>query len=161
MLCSGGRQSIENQLGARSKLQPQGGSVSAGCSVSDYVDTNSTSFSREVVPWAFPSISRWRCQHRKSVFFLVHDTLGSDLYWYIHIGVMDEALVLSSLQKPRKISIQGTDGKVYSLLCKPKDDLRKDQRLMEFNNMINGFLKRNVEAIKRRMCKSLYPPKHP
>lgn len=72
--------------------------------------------------------------------------------------VLDEALVLSSLQKPRKISIQGTDGKVYNLLCKPKDDLRKDQRLMEFNNMINGFLKRNVEAIKRHMCKNLYPP---
>lgn len=80
-------------------------------------------------------------------------TLYVQLYTDIHTGVLDEALVLSSLQKPRKISIQGTDGKVYSLLCKPKDDLRKDQRLMEFNNMINGFLKRNVEAIKRRMCK--------
>lgn len=79
--------------------------------------------------------------------------LHVELYTDIHTGVLDEALVLSSLQKPRKISIQGTDGKVYNLLCKPKDDLRKDQRLMEFNNMINGFLKRNVEAIKRRMCK--------
>lgn len=66
--------------------------------------------------------------------------------------VLDEALVLNSLQRPRKISILGTDGKVYSLLCKPKDDLRKDQRLMEFNNMINGFLKKNVDSVKRRMC---------
>lgn len=68
-------------------------------------------------------------------------------------GVLDEALVLSSLQKPRKISIQGSDGKIYSLLCKPKDDLRKDQRLMEFNNMINRFLKKDIEATKRRMCR--------
>lgn len=67
--------------------------------------------------------------------------------------VLDDALVLNSLQKPRKISILGTDGKVYSVLCKPKDDLRKDQRLMEFNNMINGFLKKDVDSIKRRMCK--------
>lgn len=66
--------------------------------------------------------------------------------------VLDEALVLNSLQKPRKISILGTDGRVYSLLCKPKDDLRKDQRLMEFNNMINGFLKKDVDSTKRRMC---------
>ncbi|OKL62432.1 hypothetical protein UA08_02676 [Talaromyces atroroseus] len=70
--------------------------------------------------------------------------------------VLDEALVLNSLQKPRKISIIGTDGKVYSLLCKPKDDLRKDQRLMEFNNMINGFLKKDVDSIKRRMYIKTY-----
>ena len=67
-------------------------------------------------------------------------------------AVLDEALVLSSLQKPRKISIRGSDGKIYSLLCKPKDDLRKDQRLMEFNTTINRFLKRDVESSKRRMC---------
>lgn len=69
------------------------------------------------------------------------------------LGVLDDSQVLSSLQKPRKISIRGSDGKIYSLLCKPKDDLRKDQRLMEFNNMINRFLKRDVESSKRRMCK--------
>lgn len=68
-------------------------------------------------------------------------------------GVIDEAQILSSLQKPRKIGIRGSDGRVYNILCKPKDDLRKDQRLMEFNNMINRFLKRDVEASKRRMCK--------
>ncbi|KAJ9198046.1 hypothetical protein DTO164E3_5302 [Paecilomyces variotii] len=70
--------------------------------------------------------------------------------------VSDEALVLSSMQKPRKISILGSDGKVYSLLCKPKDDLRKDQRLMEFNNMINRFLKRDIESSKRRMYIKTY-----
>ena len=71
----------------------------------------------------------------------------------IVIAVLDEAQVLNSLQKPRKIGIRGSDGKVYNLLCKPKDDLRKDQRLMEFNNMINRFLKKDVESSKRRMCK--------
>lgn len=71
--------------------------------------------------------------------------------------VLDDALVLNSLQKPRKISILGSNGKVYSLLCKPKDDLRKDQRLMEFNNMINGFLKKDVDSVKRRMCKCFLP----
>lgn len=69
------------------------------------------------------------------------------------VAVRDDAQVLKSLQKPRKISIRGSDGKNYNILCKPKDDLRKDQRLMEFNNMINRFLKRNVEASKRRMCR--------
>jgi serine/threonine-protein kinase ATR len=63
--------------------------------------------------------------------------------------------VLSSLQKPRKISILGSDGNLYNLLCK-KDDLRKDQRLMEFNGMINRFLKRDVESNKRRLG-ALFP----
>ncbi|KAJ5778568.1 hypothetical protein N7520_001814 [Penicillium odoratum] len=71
-------------------------------------------------------------------------------------AVLDEALILNSLQKPRKISIRGSDGKIYNALCKPKDDLRKDQRLMEFNNMINRFLKRDVEASKRRMYIKTY-----
>jgi serine/threonine-protein kinase ATR len=73
-------------------------------------------------------------------------------------AVVDDAQVLSSLQKPRKISIIGSDGKVYNLLCKPKDDLRKDQRLMEFNNMINRFLKKDIESTKRRISK--YPSYH-
>lgn len=64
---------------------------------------------------------------------------------------LDDALVLSSLQKPRKLSIRGSDGKLYAVLAKPKDDLRKDQRLMEFNTMINRFLKRDVEASRRRL----------
>ncbi|GIK07921.1 serine/threonine-protein kinase M1 [Aspergillus viridinutans] len=71
-------------------------------------------------------------------------------------AVLDDAQVLNSLQKPRKISIRGSDGKIYNVLCKPKDDLRKDQRLMEFNNTINRFLKRDVESSKRRMYIKTY-----
>ncbi|KAL4803894.1 hypothetical protein BDV18DRAFT_166188 [Aspergillus unguis] len=71
-------------------------------------------------------------------------------------AVLDDAQILNSLQKPRKISIRGSDGKIYNILCKPKDDLRKDQRLMEFNNMINRFLKKDVESSKRRMYIKTY-----
>jgi serine/threonine-protein kinase ATR len=66
---------------------------------------------------------------------------------------LDDVLILSSLQKPRKLHLRGSDGRVYGLLCKPKDDLRKDQRLMEFNTMINRFLKRDDESSKRKLCK--------
>ena len=64
---------------------------------------------------------------------------------------LDEALVLASLQKPRKMSIRGSDGHIYAILAKPKDDLRKDQRLMEFDTMINRFLKRDIDASKRKL----------
>lgn len=68
----------------------------------------------------------------------------------------DDVLVLNSLQRPRKITARGSDGKLYGLLCKPKDDLRKDQRLMEFNGIINRALKRNTESSKRRLYIKTY-----
>lgn len=68
----------------------------------------------------------------------------------------DDVLVLNSLQRPRKITVRGSDGKLYGLLCKPKDDLRKDQRLMEFNGIINRALKRNTESSKRRLFIKTY-----
>ena len=76
---------------------------------------------------------------------------------YIHISsFLDDATVLNSLQKPRKICIRGSDGHVYALLCKPKDDLRKDQRLMEFNAMINRALKKDADSSKRRLYIKTY-----
>ena len=69
---------------------------------------------------------------------------------------LDEVLVLSSLQKPRKLTARGSDGRAYGLMCKPKDDLRKDQRLMEFNGMINRSLKRDAECSRRQLYIKTY-----
>ncbi|KAL5033391.1 hypothetical protein BDV3_000378 [Batrachochytrium dendrobatidis] len=64
-------------------------------------------------------------------------------------GFHDEIEVMSSLQRPRKITMKGSDGKDYIFLCKPVDDLRKDSRLMEFNSMINRLLKKDPDSRKR------------
>lgn len=73
-------------------------------------------------------------------------------YEYIYIfDIMDNVEVLSSLQRPRKMTIKGSDGYKYSFLCKPKDDLRKDNRLMEFNTMINMFLRKDPKSRKRKL----------
>ncbi|TPX39347.1 hypothetical protein SeMB42_g06371 [Synchytrium endobioticum] len=66
-------------------------------------------------------------------------------------GFLDEIDVMSSLQKPRKITMIGSDGRRYMFLCKPKDDLRKDARLAEFNSVINKLLKKDPEARKRNL----------
>ena len=63
----------------------------------------------------------------------------------------DEIEIMASLQKPRKITILGSDGRDYIFLCKPKDDLRKDCRLMEFNSMINMLLKKDPDARRRNL----------
>ena len=60
---------------------------------------------------------------------------------------------MRSLAKPRKISIRGSDGQTYVFLGKPKDDLRKDARLMDFNGIINKLLKANSESRRRKLCK--------
>ncbi|KAJ3016848.1 serine/threonine-protein kinase M1, partial [Thoreauomyces humboldtii] len=67
------------------------------------------------------------------------------------LGFHDEIEVMSSLQRPRKLTIKGSDGRDYIFLCKPKDDLRKDCRLMEFNSMINKLLKKDPETRRRRL----------
>jgi len=54
--------------------------------------------------------------------------------------IFDDVEILNSLQKPKVIKILGSDGKEYKFLCKPKDDLRKDTRMMEFANVLNYLL---------------------
>ncbi|EIN10974.1 hypothetical protein PUNSTDRAFT_63830 [Punctularia strigosozonata HHB-11173 SS5] len=63
----------------------------------------------------------------------------------------DEIEVMRSLAKPRKISILGDNGTTYMFLGKPKDDLRKDARLMDFNSIINKLLKSNSESRRRQL----------
>jgi serine/threonine-protein kinase ATR len=66
-------------------------------------------------------------------------------------GFADHIEIMSSLQRPKKIVMLGSDGNRYTFLCKPEDDLRKDSRLMEFNSIINKLLKKDEEARKRRL----------
>lgn len=63
----------------------------------------------------------------------------------------EEISVMPSLVKPKRVTIRGSDGSLYSFLCKPKDDLRKDARLMDFFSMINKLLKADSESRRRRL----------
>ncbi|KAI5289196.1 serine/threonine-protein kinase M1 [Ascosphaera aggregata] len=69
--------------------------------------------------------------------------------------ISDEVLILRSAQKPRKLNVRGSDGRMYGLLCKP-EDLRKDERLMEFNRMINRFLKKDADSSSRQLYIKTY-----
>lgn len=60
-------------------------------------------------------------------------------------------MVMPSLQRPRRISLRGDDGKSYLFMCKPKDDLRRDFRLMEFNDIVNNYLQKDPESRRRRL----------
>ncbi|KAK9480237.1 hypothetical protein V1514DRAFT_359878 [Lipomyces japonicus] len=66
-------------------------------------------------------------------------------------GISDKIEILKSLQAPKKIQMKSNKGRTFTLLCKPKDDLRKDARLMELNNTINYLLRNDVESSQRNL----------
>ncbi|KAI4487089.1 hypothetical protein M0802_012043 [Mischocyttarus mexicanus] len=67
------------------------------------------------------------------------------------VGIEDDVVVMKSLQKPRRIGLKGSDGNKYLFMCKPKDDLRIDFRLMEFNDIVNKYLQKNPVSRQRRL----------
>ena len=71
-------------------------------------------------------------------------------------GIEDEFTVMKSLVRPKKITFKGSDGKFYSFLCKPKDDLRRDSRLLDFNNLLNKMFMKDPESRKRNLHITTY-----
>lgn len=59
--------------------------------------------------------------------------------------------VLLSLQKPKRITMCGSDGRDYDIMLKPNDDLRIDFRLMEFNAVVKQYLRQDPEARQHRL----------
>ncbi|KZC05824.1 Serine/threonine-protein kinase atr [Dufourea novaeangliae] len=81
---------------------------------------------------------------------------------WVHIsGIEESVAVMPSLQRPRRIALKGSDGKQYLFMCKPKDDLRRDFRLMEFNDIVNKYLQNDPESRQRRLYIRTYPPLNP
>jgi serine/threonine-protein kinase ATR len=66
-------------------------------------------------------------------------------------GIEDTIEVLPSLQRPKKIAFLGSDGRAYTFLAKPKDDLRKDTRMMEFNALLNRILAKSPASRRRNL----------
>ena len=66
-------------------------------------------------------------------------------------GIDNEIQVINSLQRPRKITLRGSDGNNYITLLKPKDDLRKDCRMMDVNDVVSQYLHRDPDSRQRRL----------
>jgi FKBP12-rapamycin complex-associated protein len=61
----------------------------------------------------------------------------------------NELTVLQSKQRPRKLKIFGDDEKEYHFLLKGREDVRLDERVMQFLGLINKLLERESESIKK------------
>ena len=64
--------------------------------------------------------------------------------------------VISSKQRPRKISIHGSNGREYVFLLKGHEDLRQDERVMQIFGLVNNLLLKNHETARRDLAIQRY-----
>ncbi|KAH8808527.1 armadillo-type protein [Xylogone sp. PMI_703] len=65
--------------------------------------------------------------------------------------------VISSKQRPRKLSLTGSDGNAYSFLLKGHEDIRQDERVMQLFGLCNTLLTNDSESYKRHLSIQRYP----
>ncbi|XP_041377661.1 serine/threonine-protein kinase mTOR-like isoform X2 [Gigantopelta aegis] len=59
--------------------------------------------------------------------------------------------VITSKQRPRKLTIFGSDGKEYQFLLKGHEDLRQDERVMQLFGLVNSLLRNNPDTFRRNL----------
>ncbi|THH04859.1 hypothetical protein EW145_g5218 [Phellinidium pouzarii] len=59
--------------------------------------------------------------------------------------------VISSKQRPRRLSIKGSDGRDYQYVLKGHEDLRQDERVMQLFSLVNTLLSIDTDSFKRRL----------
>ncbi|RKP27125.1 armadillo-type protein [Syncephalis pseudoplumigaleata] len=59
--------------------------------------------------------------------------------------------VIMSKQRPRKLSLKGSDGRDYQYLLKGHEDLRQDERVMQLFGLVNTLLQVDPETFKRHL----------
>ncbi|KAI8609347.1 hypothetical protein BC830DRAFT_1151012 [Chytriomyces sp. MP71] len=75
----------------------------------------------------------------------------------VRIETFSEHLsVFATKQRPRKLSINGSNGVEYQFLLKGNEDLRQDERVMQLMQLINTLLLRDSETFKRRLSIERY-----
>ncbi|MFH4978541.1 hypothetical protein AB6A40_005250 [Gnathostoma spinigerum] len=82
-----------------------------------------------------------------------HDDSFKNIYIQ---SVEEKFLVLKSMVRPKKLTLIASDGNRYSVMCKAKDELRKDSRLMDINRMVNALLHQNADARRRQLSVRTY-----
>ncbi|XP_043210340.1 serine/threonine-protein kinase mTOR-like isoform X1 [Amphibalanus amphitrite] len=60
--------------------------------------------------------------------------------------------VFSTKQRPRKVTMRGSDGRDYTFLVKGHEDLRQDERVMQLFGLVNTLLKTAPETMRRNLA---------
>lgn len=59
--------------------------------------------------------------------------------------------VISSKQRPRRLSVKGSDGKDYQYVLKGHEDIRQDNLVMQLFGLVNTLLQNNPESFQRHL----------
>ncbi|KAG9023315.1 phosphatidylinositol kinase- protein kinase tor1, partial [Tulasnella sp. UAMH 9824] len=59
--------------------------------------------------------------------------------------------VITSKQRPRRLTIKGSDGREYQYLLKGHEDLRQDERVMQLFGLVNTLLAVDTASFKRHL----------
>ncbi|KAJ7858122.1 FAT domain-containing protein [Mycena olivaceomarginata] len=65
--------------------------------------------------------------------------------------------VISSKQRPRRMTMKGSDGRDYQYLLKGHEDLRQDERVMQLFSLVNTLLSVDTNSFKRQLHIQRYP----
>ncbi|XP_059477089.1 serine/threonine-protein kinase mTOR [Neocloeon triangulifer] len=64
--------------------------------------------------------------------------------------------VITSKQRPRKLTIKGSNGKEYMFLLKGHEDLRQDERVMQLFGLVNTLLINDPDTFRRNLTIQRY-----
>ncbi|KAL2355347.1 TOR1 phosphatidylinositol 3-kinase [Cryomyces antarcticus] len=66
------------------------------------------------------------------------------------------ATVIQSKQRPRKLTMKGSDGGTYTFALKGHEDIRQDERVMQLFGLVNTLLIHDPECLKRHLSIQRY-----
>ncbi|KAF8468992.1 armadillo-type protein [Kalaharituber pfeilii] len=98
-----------------------------------------------------------KLQHARDLELAVPGTYHTDKP-IVKIKSFDPTFsVISSKQRPRKLTIQGSDGIAYVYVLKGHEDIRQDERVMQLFGLVNTLLNMDSECFKRHLNIQRYP----
>lgn len=65
--------------------------------------------------------------------------------------------VITSKQRPRRLTIKGSDGREYQYIVKGHEDIRQDERVMQLFGLVNTLLSMDPESYKRHLNIQRFP----
>ncbi|XXG56788.1 hypothetical protein AAC387_Pa03g4113 [Persea americana] len=67
-----------------------------------------------------------------------------------------QLIVITSKQRPRKLTIHGSDGEDYAFLLKGHEDLRQDERVMQLFGLVNTLLQNSPKTAEKDLSIQRY-----
>lgn len=64
--------------------------------------------------------------------------------------------MIKSKQRPRRLTVQGSDGRRYMFLLKGHEDLRQDERVMQLFGLVNALLQADPTTYRHDLAIQRY-----